>query len=177
MDDFNSIPDVLTQRSFRSALSEATVRVDLSGMMNGQEAGLAHFANAYCTLSVVQTDGLRQLSYNSNGTRTMGPRLDGNILYLRSTWNYAGESQSSYSTDGHDYRLLGPLTWGAYRGDRVGLFTVGSREVGYIDVDWFHYEVGRRNQITSRHGLTAISAGPNEGVGLIPHQPALWPGL
>jgi beta-xylosidase len=145
-DDFSSIPDVLTQRSFRTKLSQVTVRLDLGGMTNGQEAGLAHFANAYCTLSVVETNGFRRLSYNSNGTRTMGPRLRGHILYLRSIWDYAGESQFSYSTNGRDYRQFGApyrLTWGAYRGDRVGLFTVGSLEVGYIDVDWFHYEVQR----------------------------------
>lgn len=146
-DDFNAIPDVLTQRSLRTPRNEVTVRMDISAMVNGQEAGLAHFAKTYGTLSVIQTAGIRRLSYNFNGARTVGPEIKGNDLYLRSTWDAEGESRFSYSVDGRNYQEFGDpytLTWGSYRGDRIGLFTVASaQQSGYIDVDWFRYSVQR----------------------------------
>jgi beta-xylosidase len=146
-DDFNAIPNVLTQRSLRTRRSQVTVRIDLSGMVDGQESGLAHFARTYATLSVVQADGVRHLSYNSNGARRTGPPIQGKIIYLRSIWGADGESQFSYSADGRTYRLFGDpytLTWAGYRGDRVGLFSVSAAQrAGYVDIDWFRYEVRR----------------------------------
>jgi hypothetical protein len=121
------------------------VRIDISAMVDGQESGLAHFAKTYGAISVIQTGGIRRLSYNFNGARTIGPEIKGNILYMRSTWDAEGNSQFLFSVDGRDYRRLGDpytLTWGSYRGDRIGLFTVAStQQPGYIDVDWFRYTV------------------------------------
>jgi len=145
--DFNAIPDVLTQRSLRTKRSEVTVKINLSGMVDDQESGLAHFAKTYATLSVIQMKGVRRLSYNLNGARTTGPEIRSDILYLRSIWYADGLSQFFYSIDGRNYHRFGDpyiLTWGSYRGDRIGLFTVGSaQQLGYVDVDWFRYNVQR----------------------------------
>jgi len=35
------------------------------------------------------------------------------------------------------------LTWGSYRGDRIGLFTVNSKTAGWADFASFRYEVTR----------------------------------
>jgi len=54
-----------------------------------------------------------------------------------------GVSQYSYSTDGKNFKNFGPvykLMWGAYRGDRLGIYSYNNKqEKGYIDVDFFNY--------------------------------------
>jgi hypothetical protein len=52
----------------------------------------------------------------------------------------------SYSLDGKTFVGIGepyPLTWGSYRGDRVGLFTVNAKTAGWADFDSVRYEVER----------------------------------
>jgi beta-xylosidase len=44
--DFRTIGDILTQRAFRTRQNEVTLKLDLSAMADGQEAGLAHFAKS-----------------------------------------------------------------------------------------------------------------------------------
>ena len=145
--DFRAVGNVLTQRSIRSKRCEVTIRLDLSGLLDTQEAGLAHFAKTFCTLSVQQSGTARRLIYNNNGQTTVGPRIGGTALWLRSTWNFAGASQFSYSTDGNTYQSLGDpyqLSWGFYRGDRIGIYTCNQRsDAGYLDVANVRYDVER----------------------------------
>ena len=54
-----------------------------------------------------------------------------------------GKSQYAYSLDGREFMNFGDpyqLTWGNYRGDRIGIFSFNNKtESGYVDVDFFHY--------------------------------------
>jgi beta-xylosidase len=155
--DFSSIGNVLTQRSLRTIGNEVTVKLDLNGMVEGQEAGIAHFAETFCTLGVVQTGHIRTLTSNHNGERTQGPALTQSTLWLRSTWDFAGVSRFAYSTDGATFAPFGPacrLTWGHYRGDRIALFTVNQLgSTGSIDFDSFYYRVGSQNGIAPQNAL------------------------
>lgn len=143
--DFRTIGDILTQRAFRTRQSEVTLKLDLSAMTDGQEAGLTHFAKSYCTLGIVQRAKVRSLSYNQNGRRVTGPRISASTIYLRSVWGFAGKSQFFYSLDGRTYQPFGDayqLTWESYRGDRIGIFTDNSKGVaGFLYVDSFQYQV------------------------------------
>lgn len=143
--DFRTIGDILTQRAFRTRQNEVTLKLDLSAMADGQEAGLAHFAKSYCTLGIVQKAKVRLLSYNQNGRRVTGPRISASTIYLRSVWGFAGKSQFFYSLDGRTYQSFGDayqLTWESYRGDRIGIFTDNSEAVaGSLYVDSFQYQV------------------------------------
>ena len=144
--DLKAVGDVLTQRAFRSNRNEVTVKLDLTGMVDGQEAGLAHFARTFASIGVVQTGRARSISVNENGTRAAGSEVDQAALWLRSTWGFDGLSQFAYSLDGKTFTPFGEsyqLTWGSYRGDRVGLFTVNSTTAGWVDVDSFQYDVAR----------------------------------
>jgi beta-xylosidase len=153
--DLKTVGDVLTQRAFRSKRNEVTVKLDLTGMVDGQEAGLAHFAKTSASLSVVQYGATPGLTVTVNGARPvmpLVPMLDDLLpgrqktIWLRSTWGFDGLSQFSYSFDGKAFTPIGDpyqLTWGSYRGDRVGLFTTNAKDQGWVDFAAFQYEVER----------------------------------
>ena len=55
-----------------------------------------------------------------------------------------GKSHYSYSTDGDNYIPFGTyqLSWGYYRGDRIGIYCFNDlSETGYVDVDYLHYHM------------------------------------
>ncbi len=145
--DFKKAGNTLTQRAMRTSRNEVTVRLDLAGMADGQQAGIAHYSAAWCLFGVVQTGGVRTLTVNDGGHAVPGPRITQNALWLRSAWGYDGQSRFSYSLDGKTFLNLGDpyqLKWGNYRGDRIGIYSFNDLgERGYVDVDWFHYVVGR----------------------------------
>lgn len=145
--DTRTIGNVLTQRAFRSKRNVVTVKLDVRGMADGQEAGLSHFAKTYASLGVVQSGDARTISVNEDGMRIAGPVVKPAPVWLRSTWGFDGVSQFSYSVDGKTFVRIGDpyqLTWGSYRGDRVGLFTVNAKTVGWADFTSVRYEIARR---------------------------------
>jgi beta-xylosidase len=140
--------NTLTQRSMRTTRNEATTKIDISGMANGQYAGLCHYASTYSTFGVKQTDGIRTLVYDNNGKDTTCIRIVGNSIWLKSIWGYEGINSYAYSTDGKTFIPFGDiyqLTWGNYHGDRIGIFNFNAKEdKGFVDVDWFHYEIDNK---------------------------------
>ena len=144
--DLKTVGDVLTQRAYRSTSNQFTVKLDASGMVDGQEAGLSHFAKTFASIGVEQAGGARTISMNNNGVRTAGPELKQAAVWLRSSWGFDGVSQFSYSLDGKSFVALGgpyQLTWGSYRGDRVGLFTVNTKSAGWADFTAVRYQMMR----------------------------------
>ncbi len=135
--------NTLTQRVMRTTANEATVKLDLTNMADGEEAGLCHFAKAYSTIGVSQTGTRRMLTFNEQGKVTTGPAITTGTIWLRSNWDIDGKSHYSWSVDGKTFTPFGPayqLTWSYYRGDRLGIFNYNNKaNNGYIDVDWFHY--------------------------------------
>lgn len=136
--------NTLTQRSMRTFSNEVTVKIEIDGMADGQYAGLTHYASTYSTFGVMQTDGVRALVYDNNGKDTTGIQISGNSIWLKSTWDYNGISHYSYSHNGRTYVPFGnayQLSWGNYRGDRIGIFNFNATEdKGFVDVDWFRYK-------------------------------------
>jgi len=140
--------NTLTQRSMRTASNVATVKVDITNMADGQFAGLTHFSTtSYSLFGIKQENEIRSLVYLRNGKDTLGIKVKGTSIWLRSTWDANGISRYAFSTDGKSYQAFGntfQLTWGSYRGDRIGIFNFNSKEdKGYVDVDWFRYGYGK----------------------------------
>jgi beta-xylosidase len=142
---FASVRNVITQRAARTSKAQVTVKMDLSSFQDGQEAGLAHFAKSDCRLAVVQDQGVRTLRRVDQPEL---PRINGiaaTSVWLRSTWGMEGLAHFSYSLDGLTFTQVGEpcrLTWGAYRGDRIGLYTLNpTGERGYVDFSKFQYTV------------------------------------
>ncbi|HEX8465221.1 MAG TPA: glycoside hydrolase 43 family protein [Abditibacterium sp.] len=136
--------NTLTQRTVRATRSEVVTKLDLRGLADGQKAGLCHFvANNHAVLGVTQEGTTRTLEYKNKGTITTGPVISGPDLWIRSVWGLDGLSQFSYSLDGQtftDYGAPYQMTWGGYRGDRIGLFSYNNKaDAGWIDVDFLRY--------------------------------------
>ena len=136
--------NTLTQRSMRTKSNEVIVKLDLTGMADGQKAGLTHFGRSYSTIGAMCDGKVRKLEFNVTGKSTFGPALTGNNLWLKSTWGLDGMSQYYYSTDGKKYTAFGQpyqMAWGSYRGDRLGIYSYNNKaDAGYVDVDFFQYD-------------------------------------
>jgi hypothetical protein len=137
---------VLTQRSIRARQVEVTVRMSLNGLADNQEAGLAHFAKTSCRLAVVQRSGLRRLIRFDQESKSENLLLPVNTVWLRSSWSVDGIANFGYSLDGAKFKEIGApcqLSWGSYRGDRIGLYTFSdAEEKGYVEFRDFRYRVG-----------------------------------
>jgi len=142
-DDLLAAGNTLTQRVMRTTNNVVTVALDLSGMADGQVAGLCHFSKDDSTLGVRQTGDQLALEFSHAKKITPGPAVTVKKIWLRSTWGLDGKSQYFYSMDGETFKPFGEsyqLAWGNYRGDRVGIYSYNDKgEAGYVDVDWFHY--------------------------------------
>jgi beta-xylosidase len=152
-DDLAAVGNMLTQRSFKTAANEVTVKLDVSGMRDGDEAGLSHFARAFATVGVSQSGGVRRIMSNENRKIGEGPTLDGTDVWLRTTWGHDAVSRFSYSPDGVRFTEFGrpyTLVWKDYRGDRTGIFHYNrDGEGGHVDVDWYRYRMagpGRKTE-------------------------------
>lgn len=145
--DFHTIPNILTQRSYRTSHNQVTVKFDLSGMVDGQRAGLAHFSKGWSSVSVVQSRKQRTLRYDRDGISVAAGPVAGNTLYLRSEWDFEGRNHFYSSLDGRTFEAVGAvsqLKWGFYRGDRIGIFTSNPKDAaGFVDIDDFKYQVKR----------------------------------
>ena len=143
--------NTLTQRSFRSKANEVTIRMDISQMTDGQHAGLCHFAAHSGCLGVVRENGQLFLELRHDDKSQVvqlplqcGRTGEGLFLWLRSSWGLDGLSHFSYSLDGDTFTPFGDykLSWGYYRGDRIGIYNYNNvSESGVIDVDYLHYRM------------------------------------
>jgi beta-xylosidase len=161
-DDLLKAGNTLTQRCFRTPYNNVTIKIEISGMTDGEKAGLCHFANPhFAQIGVSCRNKLRYLEFKDEKVRLSGPEIKGRSIWLRSTWGLEGLSQFYYSLDGNIFKPFGPvyqLIWGAYRGDRIGIYNYNDLEnSGHINVDYFHYEIDEHGSILgpgrNKHGL------------------------
>ena len=148
--------NTLTVRSFRSAWNEVTIRMDLSGMADGQHAGLCHFAAHSGCLGVVREGGKTFLERRNDEHSERFMEITQTTLWLRSTWGLEGRSHFAYSTDSIHFDFLGDyrLSWGYYRGDRIGIYSYNDlSESGYVDVDYLRYDIKRQIDNPFGHAL------------------------
>jgi beta-xylosidase len=144
-DDLKTAGNTLTQRTLRAADSVATVALDLTGLAEGQVAGLCHFAKDSSRLGVRRSaDGTTHLEFAHDQKILVGPVITTPRIQLRSSWGLDGLATYAFSVDeGRTFTPFGEpyqFTWGNYRGTRIGLFTYNNTaEQGHVDIDWFTY--------------------------------------
>jgi len=143
-DDLLKAGNTLTQRCIRTNSNSVSVKLDLSNMADGQVAGICHFARGYSTFGVLQAKGNRALYLSEKGKLTQGPAITAASIWLGTQWDLNGVSHYSFSLDGVHYTQFGnpyQLTWGSYRGDRIGLFTYNNdSDSGYVDFSEFKFK-------------------------------------
>lgn len=142
-----SAGNILTQRAWRTTRAQMTVKLDLSGMADGQTAGLGHFSNTYGLLGAVRQGGVRRIVYRRAGQApVMGPAAPGRDLWLRIGWGLDGRASFAYSPDGRRFTAFGEVTQqtrASYRGSRVGVVTWNDAGAqGHIDIDRVDYDYG-----------------------------------
>ena len=166
----NTVTQVLQSRA-----SEITTRLLVSGMKDGQKAGLAMFGRQPSWLGVVQTDGARHITFATAGVETAGPVVTSNALVLRM---HVEDEQVrfAYSLDeGKTFRDFGTpaaMLFSWWKGARPALFTFNAITAdagapgGIADFDWLHVrklDTGDRidrHALVSRHSPTLTRIDP-----------------
>ena len=133
----------LTQRSF-GPWSHGVAKLDVSGMRDGDVAGLALFQNPYASVGVTMRDGRRRLVMARNGREVSGLALAQNQVFLRADVDAVTDQATfRYSLDGQTFRPLGDTLHMQYDlkyfvGNKFWLFNYATKELGgHVDVDWF----------------------------------------
>lgn len=143
-DNLAKAGNTITQRSIRTAANAVIIKMNITGMADGQKTGLCHFGSPdYSSLGITCNGDVRKLEYKVKGNIVKGPVIKTNIVWLKSIWGLDGKSQYYYSLNGKKFIAFGApyqLMWGSYRGDRIGVYSYNNKEEkGYVDVDFFHY--------------------------------------
>lgn len=140
---FWNASNTISQRIMGKGAGMATAKIDVSKMRTGQQAGLCHHSGQFVLLGVtVGFDNERRLFYEHDGVRKSGPEFEADVIYIRTGIN-GPRGTFSYSFDGESWTRFGPefpLTFGRWRGDRIGFFNWNDNAAaGHIDIDWFRY--------------------------------------
>jgi beta-xylosidase len=131
----------------------ATTRLDLTGLANGDSAGLIMYGTDYAWLGVRREQGVNRLvlvncfnAFTGCKERTVfSAPLERPQVYVRLAVEAGGRTSFSYSLDRNHFTTVGTpftATVGRWVGARMGLFGAAASENsrGYVDVD--HFQVG-----------------------------------
>ena len=135
-----SARNTLTQVQ-QGRISQVTVRLDVSGMADGQRAGLAMFGKQPSWIGVTQAEGKRTVTFAWAGQERQGSAVSAGSILLR--MEVADETVRYFFSldDGRTFGSLGLMprfqfSW--WKGARPALFTFNTamRTEGVADFDW-----------------------------------------
>jgi beta-xylosidase len=136
--------NTLTQKLWDDA-GVIDVKLDLTGMTDGQHAGFAFMAgDKFGPIGVTQTGGVRRIEWqDANGSFVTGAVVTGMNVWLRGTYEGA-DCHFAYSFDGihfSDAPSGFKLAFKDWKGSRPAVYNFGMAG-GYVDVDYFRYSYG-----------------------------------
>ena len=138
----NTLTQMMQDESF-----EFTSRLDVSGMKDGDHAGIAMFEQAASGVQVVQAGEVRSLSFFHTRDEVAGPtQLPGSVVLLRVQVEGDTADYSYSLDDGKTFQpIASPVRIGFswWKGSRPALFaytTAHSADAAHIDFDWAHYK-------------------------------------
>jgi hypothetical protein len=143
-DSILNAQNTLCQRVF-GPHSEATVKMDISKMANGDKAGLMLLQNPNASLTIYRTAKNYQLQMTISNQVKSVQVIKSEIVYLRA--NVCGISDKvnfSYSLDGSTFVPFGQefkmeFSLSIFCGNRYGLFNYATKKQGgWVDIDWMH---------------------------------------
>jgi beta-xylosidase len=126
-------------------VASAVTKLDTTGIVDGQRAGITLFGQTYGWIGVVGAAGKSVVRANVDGTSTTGPTLTATTVYLKASMNASSQISFAYSTDGVTFTALGGSatvgrTW--FEGIKFGLFTYNlstAAAAGVADFDYLRY--------------------------------------
>ena len=141
--DFLAARNTLTQ-VLHGPVTEFTTRLEVAGMRDDQRAGLAMLQVQPNWIGVVQTAGVRRITFSSAGGQVAGPVLEAGAIQLRLKatlddmvyYEYSIDDGKTFTRFGNPTRLR--FSW--WKGARPALFSfnTGDGEAGFADFDWAH---------------------------------------
>lgn len=145
--------NTLTQRTF-GPTSMAETLCDVSGMNDGDCAGIASFQNRYGFVGVKMEYGRKYIVMrrardkdDSEGVEVERIALNSNQVYLRVECDFRNMTDKAYfwySIDGMHWQRIGDelqmrFDWPDFVGQRFALFNFATIKTGgYVDFDYFH---------------------------------------
>ncbi|HMW47714.1 MAG TPA: family 43 glycosylhydrolase, partial [Cellvibrionaceae bacterium] len=139
----------LTQRMF-GPTSTGTIALDVSGMKDGDVAGLGALQSKYGFVGVTQTGSNRALvmvnAASGSAREVERVSLTNNRVYLRINGNFKNQADDAtfyYSLDGTTWRQIGDTLQMSYElthfmGYRFALFNYATKTAGgFVDFDYF----------------------------------------
>lgn len=148
--NLHSARNTLTQRMF-GPTSAGVVKLDISGLRDGDTTGIAAFQDQYGFVAVNRANGRNYvIMVNNNGknhTEVARVPLDQNSVYLKTHGNFRNQADAatfSYSLDGNSWTAIGNTVKMSYElthfmGYRFALFNFARQAPGgSADFDFFH---------------------------------------
>jgi beta-xylosidase len=143
--DLVSAHNTLTQVQ-QGRSSQVTSKLMLTGMADGQRAGLAMFGKQPSWIGVIQGAGQRVVTFASAGVETAGVAVSGESIQLRMDVADEAVAYSFSLDDGRTFQSFGPkarLQFSWWKGARPALFTfnavAGVSPAGSVDFDWVRF--------------------------------------
>lgn len=137
--------NTLTHRSF-GPKSSGRVSLDVSGMKDGDVAGLVALQSKYGFIGVKKSGATNTIVMNNGTTEVATAALSGTNAYLRVDMDFTNRTDKAtffYSTDSTTWKALGNTLQMSYElthftGYRFGLFAYSTKAAGgTADFDWF----------------------------------------
>lgn len=140
--------NTLTQR-LQGPRCEGVTEMDVSGMVDGNVAGLCVFQSPYAYVAIKQEKGLKKIVMVNNGeTIETVNNFQGNRIWFKAKADCITDTAALfYSTDSINYTLIGDKLkmyyakwwWSGYR---FALFNYSIKETdgGYVDFDYLHFK-------------------------------------
>jgi len=146
-------PNLLLQK-LPAPSFEAITKVDVTGLKDGERAGLIMMGMDYATVYLKRSNNKIILGYavceNAFGGKTehvsVSEVVNDNIFWLSVSVKKGGVCQFTYSPDGKEFQKIGEkfqAVEGRWIGSKVGIYSQKENETGssgYADFDWFNVE-------------------------------------
>lgn len=137
--------NTLTQRT-EGPYCSGIVSMDLSGMLDGDRAGLAAWCSEPGTISVVMENGEKYVTMTDREKVIAREEYDGDRIFLRMDCMFGDDDAIfHYSSDGRSWKSLGEkfhmvFNMAHFTGNKFAVFYYATRTVGgHVDIDFFRY--------------------------------------
>lgn len=127
--------------------SDATIKMDISKMQDGDIAGLSVIQRDYNYIGVKMDGKEKRVLIDDKGSEQCSEEIPADtkeIWFRASMPRYEYRTEFSYSLDGKNFVQLGgkyEMHYGNYVGMGFGAFNYATKELGgYVDLDYFHVD-------------------------------------